>query len=653
MSLAPGETGLITLRGTLAKGADGIQQMKDLITENAPVVVPHAPPSNAPPNTPPTVVAPLFITTTSLPNGTVGEAYSQSVTAIGGKPAYAFAVTGGSLPPNVALSATGALSGNPNGAGTFSFTVGVTDASIPARTASRAFTITIAPPACDPGALSAAVSAANGTTQTINLTGTCTYSFAAGSAGDPSTALPHVTAGTNLTINGNGAIVERVTSTGTPAFRLLAVDSGATVTLNNLTVRNAGCGGAPSCTNLEGGGVLNAGTLNVVLGTFTGNDAGNDLTDSRGGAIENDYGVLSVDRSTFTANSAQNNGGAIFNFGGTLTVTNSTFAGNYARNVGGAIVAFSSGASTITNSTFVGNTASRLFWGGTETGSAVYNQNGPSWGYPASGPLSITSSTFSGSGANGTIATESGVTTSLRNTILAGSAGTNCGGSGAATDGGYNISSDASCGFLPTTGSLNSIDPQLDPTGLSSAGGPTQVVVPLPGSAAVDRIPPGVNGCGTSLTTDQRGATRPTGAGCDIGAVEFPPVMYGWATLQNVKLNGGTNVLTVPAGGGFTLSYDYAIANPPDYCPGCIDQIEIGFAVGVPVCTYNGIPYPPQSGTTSTSFTAPSTSGVYYLAMDWSLDWGCFQPVTPGVTVPPYWHSPPTPNRYIGKVIVP
>jgi hypothetical protein len=598
-------------------------------------------------------VAPLLaITTTSLPDGTSGTPYSQSLVATGGSGTLTWSLAAGSQPPppGISLSAAGVLSGTPTGTGTYPFTVQVVDSGSPQQTATRSLSITVGAAPCDPIALAASVSAANlaGGAQTINLTPGCVYTFATGSANDPLTALPHIT--TNITINGNGASLQRSTASGTPAFRLLAVDSVGALTLNNLTVSNGGCT-LPCETNLEGGGVYSVGTLNVVLCNFTANNAGGELTNSRGGAIES-FGTLSVDRSTFTSNQAQNNGGAIFNFGGTLTVTNSTFATNSARNVGGAIVAFSTSASTVTNSTFVGNTASRLFWGGTETGSAIYNQNGLNWNYPASGPLTVTSSTFAGNGAYATIATETGVTTILRNTILAGSAGTNCGGSGAATDGGYNISSDASCGFT-AAGSLNSTDPQLDPGGLSSAGGPTQVVVPLPGSPAVDAIPLEAGGCGISLTTDQRGAPRPTGAGCDIGAVEFPPVLYGWATLTNVKLNGGTNVLTVPAGGGFTLSYDYTIANPPDYCPGCIDQIEIGFAVGVPVCTYNGQPYPPQSGTTSTSFTAPSTPGVYYLAMDWSLDWGCFQPVTPGVTVPPYWHSPPTPNRYIGKVIVP
>ena len=605
------------------------------------------------------IAPPLVVSTASLPNGLLGIAYSQALAAAGGLGTKAWSLQTGSqpLPPGIGLSAAGVLSGTPTASGTYPFTVQVVDSASPQQTATASLSITVG---CgDPSALTASVSAANasGGIQTINLAAGCVYTFTTGSAGDPSTALPHINGNTSLTINGNGATIQR--ALGAPAFRLLAIDAGGTLTLNNVTISNGGCTlpcpGAPvpgNGVNLEGGGVYNAGTLNVALSNFTLNNAGGDTTNSRGGAIES-FGVLTVDRSTFTANQSRNNGGAIFNWGGSLSATSSTFANNTAQNVGGAIVAFSPGASTVTNSTFVGNTASGLFWSVLQTGSAIYNQSYAAWGGGApSGPLTVTSSTFLGNGSSGTITTEA-IPLILSNSIVSGGAGANCAGFVAANDGGYNISSDASCGFLPTTGSLNSTDPQLDPGGLSSAGGPTQVVVPLPGSPAVDAIPPTVNGCGMTLTTDQRGATRPTGAGCDIGAVEFPPVIYGWATLSNTKLNGGTNVLTLPGGGPFSLSYDYTIANPPDYCPGCIDQIEIGFAVGVPVCTYDGQPYPPQSGTTPVSLTAPSTPGVYYLAMDWSLDWGCFQPVTPGVTVPPYWHSPPTPNRYIGKVIVP
>jgi hypothetical protein len=40
------------------------------------------------------------------------------------------------------------------------------------------------------------------------------------------------------------------------------------------------------------------------------------------------------------------------------------------------------------------------------------------------------------------------------------------------------------------------------------------------GSQAIDAIPAGVNGCGTTYTVDQRGEPRPQNGRCDIGAYE-------------------------------------------------------------------------------------------------------------------------------------
>jgi len=37
---------------------------------------------------------------------------------------------------------------------------------------------------------------------------------------------------------------------------------------------------------------------------------------------------------------------------------------------------------------------------------------------------------------------------------------------------------------------------------------------------AIDAVSNGTNGCGTTLTTDQRGAPRPINTMCDIGSVE-------------------------------------------------------------------------------------------------------------------------------------
>jgi hypothetical protein len=86
---------------------------------------------------------PLSITTTSLPNGTVGSAYSQSVIASGGTPPYAWSLVQGqgTLPPGLSLSAAGAITGAPTTAGTYNFTVKVTDNV--AATAQKALGIVI------------------------------------------------------------------------------------------------------------------------------------------------------------------------------------------------------------------------------------------------------------------------------------------------------------------------------------------------------------------------------------------------------------------------------------------------------------------------------------------------------------------------------
>jgi subtilisin family serine protease len=69
---------------------------------------------------------PLLITTISLLSGTVGNPYSQTVSATGGLQPYTWTVTAGALPTGVILnSATGALSGTPRVSGTFDFTVQV------------------------------------------------------------------------------------------------------------------------------------------------------------------------------------------------------------------------------------------------------------------------------------------------------------------------------------------------------------------------------------------------------------------------------------------------------------------------------------------------------------------------------------------------
>lgn len=88
----------------------------------------------------------LTITTSSsLAGGTLGSAYSQTLQAMGGTPSYTWSITTGSLPTGLVLTSTsGVISGTPSVAGTFNFTVTVTDSSNPIQGKSLATSIVVA-----------------------------------------------------------------------------------------------------------------------------------------------------------------------------------------------------------------------------------------------------------------------------------------------------------------------------------------------------------------------------------------------------------------------------------------------------------------------------------------------------------------------------
>ena len=95
----------------------------------------------------PVVIPPPLTISNSgaLTPGTLGVQYSQSLNATGGVLPYtwSFVVGSGAIPTGLSTTSAGILSGTPTVAGTFSFTVRVTDSSGTVQTATKSLSLTI------------------------------------------------------------------------------------------------------------------------------------------------------------------------------------------------------------------------------------------------------------------------------------------------------------------------------------------------------------------------------------------------------------------------------------------------------------------------------------------------------------------------------
>ena len=354
-----------------------------------------------------------------------------------------------------------------------------------------------------PGLISAINNAnANAENDSITLADNCTYSLTAidnAPAYPGANGLPSITSA--ITIVGNGAIIQR--DAGAPAMRIFYVESGGSLTMQNLSLMNGQTAGAA---------VFNEGLLTIV-GSTIGNNSGGSA-----GALEN-YGALTIDQSTFTDNSASGGKGGALYTSGTVTITRSSFLTNSAQD-GGAIYAHEGAVISIGNSTFSGNTATAASGDG-GGGALVTVLFAPDF----APDVTIVNSTFSGNSAfsGGAIKVGFGSVT-LQNTILTDSpAGGNCAGSAFfgiprnTTSLGHNLSSDGTCGG--DASDLINTDPLLD--SLADNGGATQTLALLPGSPAIDAGDAGACAAAPINDIDQRGVSRPQGASCDMGAFEY------------------------------------------------------------------------------------------------------------------------------------
>ncbi|HUG44738.1 MAG TPA: ice-binding family protein, partial [Acidobacteriota bacterium] len=91
---------------------------------------------------------PITLSPSTLPNGSVGTAYSETIAASGGTAPHTFSIISGSLPPGLALSSGGVISGTPTTAGSFTFTVRATDSD--GCFGSQIYTIVINPDVIPP-----------------------------------------------------------------------------------------------------------------------------------------------------------------------------------------------------------------------------------------------------------------------------------------------------------------------------------------------------------------------------------------------------------------------------------------------------------------------------------------------------------------------
>jgi hypothetical protein len=279
----------------------------------------------------------------------------------------------------------------------------------------------------------------------------------------------------DLTIDGSG-LDPAVEISGSLALRIFNVTSNHTVTLNSVLLKNG-----RSSSGTHGGAIYNDGNLTVTNSTFV-----NSLTTGNGGAIYS-QAILNVTNSTFLNNSAYV-GGAVY--------------------VNGGIFVNPDISQSIVNSTFVSNQADAA----NGAGGGIYI-NGSGHNFPGENIPILANNTFSGNGAYSGGALYSFGSLSFVNNILANStSGGDCVtlSLGGMVSGSHNLIEDGSpCSSDPFVRG----DPMLGP--LSDNGGPTQTMALLPGSPAIDA---GTSAC---VITDQRGAPRPQGAACEIGAYEY------------------------------------------------------------------------------------------------------------------------------------
>ena len=173
---------------------------------------------------------PVHITTGSpLPDGTTGVYYAQEIAAVGGSTDWSWELTGGALPAGmefVDFAESGRVRGTPSEAGTFVFTVTVSDNVYPGESDSREFTLFIVdadPPVIQTDALPDAEAGTAYSSSLAASGGTAPYTWSEQSR-TPSGFAEGISVSADGTVSGmpgpqpeTGQITVRVTDSSSPA----------------------------------------------------------------------------------------------------------------------------------------------------------------------------------------------------------------------------------------------------------------------------------------------------------------------------------------------------------------------------------------------------------------------------------------------------
>ncbi|HET7012248.1 MAG TPA: choice-of-anchor Q domain-containing protein, partial [Anaerolineales bacterium] len=269
---------------------------------------------------------------------------------------------------------------------------------------------------------------------------------------------------------------------------------------------------ADAGTEVNGGGLLNEGTVSMVETSFQFNRA-------RQGAGILNLGQMTILRSVVGYNTAAESAGGIRNEG-TLTIDQSTIANNeLLSGPAGGIDNF--GSLILRNSTVSQNRARNTVAGILNHSSAALTINNTTVNFNLVDPDG------SGLPATGGVFNEDGGLTQISNSMVAINEdnwelpSADC--YGTIVSGGYNLFGTlADCTLTgDTTGNLVGVDPLL-PMLPTVDPAMTWGYPPLPGSPAINAgnpAPPGSSETACEVL-DQRGYLRPIGVACDIGAYE-------------------------------------------------------------------------------------------------------------------------------------